>query len=44
MKDGKALIPVITEAEAPVYWKVAKLIRDVIEEFLGDSAQEINNF
>ncbi|MFC2015103.1 helix-turn-helix domain-containing protein [Chloroflexota bacterium] len=44
IKDGKVITPVITTDKAPVYWSAAKLVRDVISEFLSSTAAEMNNF
>ena len=44
MRSGKAVIPFITTAEAPAYWSVVKLVRDVIGEFLHDTASEMKAF
>lgn len=42
--SGKTLIPVITETEAPAYWNVAKLARDVVGEFLRSNTTEMEAF
>ncbi len=44
IKSGVALVPVITDADAPAYWNAAKLVRDVISEFLTSTATEMKNF
>jgi len=44
IKAGKALVPVITAAEAPAYSNTVKLIRDVIGDFLRDTAVRMNTF
>lgn len=37
-------IPVITTAEAPAYWNVARIVRDAVGEFLGSTAVEAKAF
>jgi AraC-like DNA-binding protein len=44
IRAGKALIPVITTAEAPAYWSAVKLVRDVIREFSHSNAPEMKAF
>jgi len=43
-KSGKALVPVITETEAPEYWSAVKLVRDAIKEFLHGNIRAMETF
>jgi AraC-like DNA-binding protein len=44
MKRGNVLVPIITQAEAPVYSNVVKLVRDIIYEFLRETAPDMKKF
>ena len=44
IRSGKALVPVITSAEAPAYWSAVKLVRDVVGEFLHSTSIEMKAF
>jgi AraC-like DNA-binding protein len=44
LKGGKAVVPVITEAEAPAYSNAVKMVHDIIRGFLYETMPEMKKF